>query len=171
MNCFFYFHDENSPELYKPLLHNEGLREIRFFRFLDFKSLSPNECSNLFIDDLVLLGNQLSEALENLNKIFTKGICLLVIEDGQIRRYNSFSDFNYSFLNQINRTIRRNHKRAIKEGQQLAKSNGKKLGRKKTIDNDKIKKLFDAGHSLRVISELTGYSLTSVWRSIKYHSK
>lgn len=164
MNCTYYFICDEDVNKYSAMLKDQGLRITSINRGKINLDKIDQFGTFLFIDDISILGSSFEEIVESLNAIFYRNVTLICPINERLEKLNSFQSMSYLFLKCISTSLELAHINKIKSGQRNALMSGKKIGRNRTIDESKIANLHSQGLSIRGISELTGYSITSVWR-------
>lgn len=177
MKCKIVYTDENQDliQVVSDLQRQKGIRVIVYHltsSYQDILKLLDNcieeYVSNLVVFELTMFGDRLDRIIKTLSTFFTRGIQVDLYCKGGIISLNSFSDFSEEVLLILFNNLSSTHKSKIKNGQNIAKLNGKKIGRKPSSQKNEICELRDSGLSLRQINERTGVSLTTIWRHTRY---
>lgn len=173
MKCWLIYKNED-PDLIQSVVNLQTEKGIRVVGYhsggnnTDLKNVLDDcigqHISNLLVFELTVLGDRMDKIIKTLSRFFGHGIQIDLYTNGKIISIDSFACFTEEVLLVLFNNLRSNHRSKIKTGQNIAKLNGKKIGRKSYISSDLIKGMRSEGVSIREISSKTGISITSIWR-------
>jgi DNA invertase Pin-like site-specific DNA recombinase len=173
MNCKIAYTDEDQDQIQvaSDLQKEKGIRVTGYYASSNHRNTMKlldncleEKISNLVVFELTLFGDRLDRIIKMLSTFFAHGIQIDLYSKGKIISLNSFSCFNEELLLILFLNLGSSHKSKIKNGQRIAKLNGKKIGRKPISQKNEICELRSSGFSLREINQRTGVSLTTIWR-------
>ncbi len=163
--------DQNLLQTAVDLIRLIGTRDISYDSNSNYANADKllRDCleqhvSNLVVFELTLFGDRLDRIIKTLSMFFKSAIQVDLYSNGELISLDSFSCFSEEVLLILFKNLGSVHKTKIKNGQSVAKLNGKKIGRASYISTNLIKGMRDEGMSIREISHTTGISITSVWR-------
>lgn len=166
--------DQNLIQAAVDQQKQKGVRDITYHSSSSLKDTKNllDDCieqhvSKLIVFELTMFGTHLNEIIKTLSRLFSNGIQVDLYLNGETITLDSFACFSERIFEILDNDLSSIHRSKIKVGQSIAKSNGKKIGRKSYISTDLIKGLRNEGLSIREISCKTGVSITSVWRHMR----
>ena len=170
----FHNKDQNLIQAAVDQQKQKGIRDITYHSSSNLKEAKNllDDCikqrvSKLIILEFTVFGTRQIEIIKTLSRLFSNGIQVDLYTCGRTITLDSFACFSEEIFLILHNNLSSIHRSKIKIGQSIAKSNGKKIGRKSYISTDLIKSMRNEGLSIRDIANQTGVSVTSVWRHAK----